>query len=235
VFAADVFACCDSGCVARRVFAVDSSATVDPRGSQIIAACVTDDGQSLTRNFPAVTNLLADRRSARPGPEPKLETVADFIGPVAFGPPLWAGVYATYDAASNAYAAPDAPFTEDGWRIKILFLLEPKHDSDVELIGHGVRGTERAVLFSVEGAPPAEVASFDPGNPAIPVQHDGWREYPTYVYFPSAGCFLPTASWTGGTSELGFGLGRWREQRVAHRTMPRQERGTEVWGYSRNL
>jgi hypothetical protein len=143
-----------------------------------------------------------------PGPEPRTETVADFIGPVAFGPPLWAGVYATYNAATNTYSAPDAPLTEHGWRIKILYLLEPGHDTAVELVGEGVEATDGAVVFAVEGTAPSTVATFDPGSPAIPVQHEGWREYPTYAYFPSAGCYLLTATWTGGRSELGFGLGR---------------------------
>jgi hypothetical protein len=143
-----------------------------------------------------------------PGPEPRTQTVADFVGPVAFGPPLWAGVYATYDPAKNAYSAPDAPLTEQGWRIKILFLLEPGQDATVELVGEGVAGTDAAVRFAVGGTTPWAVGVFDPESPAIPVQHGGWREYPTYAYFPTAGCYLLTATWTGGRSQLGFGLGR---------------------------
>ena len=125
-----------------------------------------------------------------------------------FGPLLWAGPYATYQAATNAYSAPDAPHTEHGWRIKILFLLEPRREVAVELVGEGVDRTHGAVTFAIEGTAPATVATFDPTSPVIPIQHDGWREYPTYAYFPKAGCYLLTATWTGGSSRLGFGLGR---------------------------
>jgi hypothetical protein len=142
-----------------------------------------------------------------PGPEPEPQAVADFIGPVTFGPPLWAGIYGGYEPTTNTYSTPDAPLTEHGWRVKILFLLEPAHDSAVELVGRGVDGTDGAVLFAIEGTDPSALATFDPQDPAIPVQHEGWREYPTYAYFPSPGCFRLTATWPGGTSELGFGLG----------------------------
>jgi hypothetical protein len=141
------------------------------------------------------------------GPEPHPQVVADFIGPVVFGPPLWAGFYAEYDASANAYIAPDAPLTEHGWRIKVLFLLEPGHGSTVELAGRGVGTTDGAVVFAVENAAPSREAVFDPGAPAIPVQNDGWREYPTYAYFPTPGCYLLSASWHGGTTQLGFGIG----------------------------
>jgi hypothetical protein len=134
--------------------------------------------------------------------------VADFVGPVVGGPPLWAGIYATYDAASNAYSAPDAPLTEDGWRIKILYLLEPGQDGTVELVGAGVGETAGSVTFAVGGVSPSKVATFDPEAPAIPVTHGGWREYPSYAYFPSAGCYLLTATWPDGSSQLGFGFGR---------------------------
>jgi hypothetical protein len=151
---------------------------------------------------------LAAAPAGCPGPEPRTKTVADFIGPVAFGPPLWAGVYATYDPATNAYSAPDAPLTEYGWRIKVLFLLEPGHDVAVDLVGEGSAGTDSSVRFAIEDTAPSMVAVFDPKSPAIPVTHGGWREYPTYAYFPVAGCYLLTATWTGGRAQLGFGLGR---------------------------
>jgi hypothetical protein len=151
---------------------------------------------------------LAEAPGGCPGPEPRSQAVADFVGPVAGGPPLWAGIYASYDAAGNAYSAADAPLTEYGWRIKILYLLEPAHEGAVQLVGAGVDGTTGTVTFAVGGISPSTVAMFDPEAPAIPVTHEGWREYPSYAYFPSAGCYLLTATWTGGSSELGFGFGR---------------------------
>ena len=151
---------------------------------------------------------LAEAPGGCPGPEPRSQTVADFVGPVVGGPPLWTGVYATYDAASNSYSAPDAPLTEDGWQIKILYLIGPGQDGIIELVGAGVEDTAGSVTFAVGGVSPTTVAMFDPNAPAIPVTHEGWREYPSYTYFPSAGCYLLTATWTDGTSRLGFGFGR---------------------------
>jgi hypothetical protein len=117
-----------------------------------------------------------------------------------------AGVYATYDQATNAYSAEDAAWTEHGWRIKILHLIEPGQDAPVELSGIGVGATSGTVLLEVEGGRPAVRATFDPNSQ--PATHEGWREFPTYAYFPSAGCYRFTANWPGGSWQLGFGIGR---------------------------
>jgi len=92
-----------------------------------------------------------------------------------------------------------------------LFALKhpaPELGPEAGLVGAGVDGTAGTVTFAVGGVSPSTVAMFDPEDPAIPVTHEGWREYPSYAYFPSAGCYLLTATWTGGSSELGFGFGR---------------------------
>jgi hypothetical protein len=200
------------------VAVVGACASTAPRESSTAVPSIAASPTSSTRpsgsdlvmqTAPALSSKpLAEAPGGCPGPEPRSKTVADFVGPVVGGPPLWAGIYATYDAASNAYSSPDAPFTESGWRIKILYLLEPDQDGTVELLGAGVEGTDGNVSFAVGGVSPSTLATFDPESPAIPVTHDGWREYPSYAYFQSAGCYLLTATWAGGRSQLGFGFGR---------------------------
>jgi len=181
------------------------SPSVEAAQSQATAASI--GVQSPSPSGPQTPPTMGTPPDDCPGPGPDPQVVADFIGPVAFGPPLWAGFYAEYDAAANAYAAPDAPLTEHGWRIKVLFLLQPGHASRVELVGQGVRKTDGVVLFAIDSTAPSAEAVFDPEAPAIPVQNDGWREYPTYAYFPSPGCYRLSASWQGGETHLGFGIG----------------------------
>jgi hypothetical protein len=87
------------------------------------------------------------------------------------------------------------------------YLLDPGEDGTIQLVGAGVEDTVGSVKFA-EVSHPSTVATIDPKAPAIPVAHGGWREYPSYAYFPSAGCYLLTATWTDGRSQLGFGFGR---------------------------
>jgi hypothetical protein len=150
--------------------------------------------------------VLGEAPSNCPGPEPRTQKVADFVGPVAGGSPLWAGFYATYDPATNAYSAPDAPRTEQGWRIKNHFPVEHAHRAPVELTGTSVDEPAATVTFDIEDAEPGATAIFD--RPSVPVTHAGWREFPTYAYFPVAGCYGFRATWTDGSWELGFGFGR---------------------------
>jgi hypothetical protein len=36
---------------------------------------------------------------------------------------------------------------------------------------------------------------------------EGWREFPSYLYFDGAGCFELEATWQEGSWRLVFGLG----------------------------
>lgn len=115
---------------------------------------------SATASPSEIAKSLGESPANYPGPEPRAQKVADFVGPVAGGSPLWAGFYATYDAATIAYSAPDAPWTEQGWRIKILFLVEPDQNTPVELEGTSVDESAAPVTFDVDDATSGATANL---------------------------------------------------------------------------
>jgi hypothetical protein len=93
-----VFGACSSTAPDASSTAVPSVASsptssTRPNGSDAVAETVPVAPSS---------ELLAEAPGGCPGPEPRSQTVADFVGQVVGGPPLWAGIYATYDQASNA-------------------------------------------------------------------------------------------------------------------------------------
>ena len=142
------------------------------------------------------------------GPNPEPERVARSFGRVIGGSPIWGGFYARFNEQSNAFVASQAPRTMDGWRIKVLWLIAPDVSTPVSLSGHNVE-TGAPLRFAIGGAAPAtDTPVLDPAHPAIPVQDERWKEFPSYLYFASAGCYVLTASWSGGSWELGFGLGQ---------------------------
>lgn len=55
--------------------------------------------------------------------------------------------------------------------------------------------------------PAAPSVTFDPDRPGIPPQDGSLKEFPSYLLFPSAGCYLLEATWATGTWRLGFGFG----------------------------
>lgn len=48
---------------------------------------------------------------------------------------------------------------------------------------------------------------LDPSHPGA-VSEGDWKEFPSYLYFPRAGCYALRARWPGGEWDLGFGFGR---------------------------
>ena len=147
-------------------------------------------------------------RTCRSGPPPRPAVVAPAYGRLIGAAPVWAGVYARFDSAARAYRLRDAPRTRLGWRVKILWLLEPGQATAARVTGKRLASARR-VSFQLAGRAPAAAAVLDPAAPGVSeTDPDAYREYPSYAYFPRAGCYELVARWSERTWRLVFGVGR---------------------------
>jgi hypothetical protein len=156
---------------------------------------------------PVASELLGEAPVGCPGPVLKPKEVADFVGPMRGGTPLWAGFYARYDEDRNAFEVPDAVLTDHGWRVKILFIVEPHQTTPVALVaasGQGAVGQMKVEI--VDSAEPMVRVLFDPKLGGT--EFDGWGNFPSYAYFPSAGCYSLVMESDRGNWRLGFGFGQ---------------------------
>jgi hypothetical protein len=139
-----------------------------------------------------------------PGPPPRRREVAPAYAPLVGEEPLWAGFYATYDAEGHTFSTRDAPRTRHGFRVKVLWIMSPRYDDGVTLTGENLR-TGARVRFHFEGMGTTESPTLTPEVAGI--SETKWREFPSYLYFDRAGCFMLTATWGDDSWQLGFGFG----------------------------
>lgn len=94
----------------------------------------------------------------------------------------------------------DVVYSDDprhGWFNKRLWVIAGDAIEPVTI--RGQRTTDGLPMwFDINQRGISTEAMLDPANPAIPVQHDDWREYPSYVYYLATGCYEITATWKGG-------------------------------------
>jgi hypothetical protein len=113
---------------------------------------------------------------------------------------VWAGVYAEYEREPQAFKVVDAPRTAYGFRVKVLWVCLPSNGRSHS--DRGKRRDPRPHLFRRGRSRQRDtVATLDPA--AGMLGETGWREFPSYLYFPRAGCFRLEArseesSWHGG-------------------------------------
>lgn len=162
--------------------------------------------------IPTVAKHLGPPPQGCPGPPPRRRAVGPrYFRPLVGGSPLWGGFYAKLDRRANAYSTgANVRRVRYGWRIKVLWLIEPTTTTSVTLSGSNTT-TGQPLYFETGGVQPRGPSArlaLDPSYPAIPVQHGRWKEFPSYLFAPSAGCYRLTASWAGGSWALGFGFGR---------------------------
>jgi hypothetical protein len=122
--------------------------------------------------------------------------------------PVWAGPYATYEPSAQAlHLGPDAPRARLGWRIKVLWALSPEIDEKVAVSGQEVTDGTPVSFALAEGAPTTS-AILDPAAPGVPVITDEPLQFPSYAYFPRAGCYSLEARWNDGDWSMVFAVGR---------------------------
>lgn len=155
---------------------------------------------------PVVSKRLAALPERCPGPRLRRRVVHRDYAPLFGKPPIFAGVYATYEPGSNGFVADrGTPRTELGWRNKVLWVMENESTSVVTVSARN-RQTGEPVVFEVEEGPTVE-ARFDPASPGHPAQNPKTTEWGSYVYFPSAGCYVFEARAGNSAWRWGFGYG----------------------------
>jgi hypothetical protein len=121
--------------------------------------------------------------------------------------PAWGGFYAEFNPRTRTFRALDAPRTSLGWRIKVLWIVDPDQADPVTIRGRA-RSTGQPMWFEIaEQYVPSMAPALDVAHPENVSQHGSFKEFPSYMYFPSSGCYLLEAEWPGGRWELGFGFG----------------------------
>jgi len=182
-----------------------------------IGGCDTGDGPETSSSAATAPAPAPPRPAARllaapsdcGGPAPRMVAFGDY-GNLIGTAPVWAGVYAGFDRRRQAYhVEADAPRTAHGWRVKVLWVVGPKLKSRARVVG-GELGGGQSLWFEVgdRDDEPVSTAILDPATPGVPPTGDGYKDFPSYVYIPKAGCYLLEARWPGGHWRLVFGLGR---------------------------
>lgn len=175
-----------------------------PRSSSAGPRSPTDRGTSSSPGVIAAE--LTQSPAGCPGPLPQVHSgqAGGFFGST----PLSGGIYARLDKATGAFQASQAPRTQYGFRIKVLWVVAAHQASPVSLKGFNAN-TGAPILISlanISDRPSASVA-LDPLHPGTPSSHRGNSEFPSYLYFPSAGCYRLQADWSNGSWTMGFGFG----------------------------
>jgi hypothetical protein len=134
--------------------------------------------------------------------------VTSRLAPLAGRRPVWAGFYARLDPMSGRlHLEKDAPHTADGWRIKVLWAVAENQRTAVTVHARELP-SGRPLRIDIDDAPKSGVATLDPANPGTPALQGEPREFPSYMYFPHAGCFEVEARWAGGHWRFVIGVGR---------------------------
>jgi hypothetical protein len=107
---------------------------------------------------------------------------------------MWAGFYARLKTPDSFHVS-DAPRTQFGYRIKVLWVMTSEQKDPVSVTGATTSGEE--VVFEVEGEPASAEAVLDPEAPGTVPENRKWKEFPSYLYFPRAGCYRLEVEWAG--------------------------------------
>jgi hypothetical protein len=128
-------------------------------------------------------------------------------GQVIGSDPVWAGFYVTRRVERGLFEGPDAPRTQYGWRIKVLWVMRDSQREPVAIDGANVH-TGVAMWFEPVDQEAAPSASLDPAHPGAPSEEKGWLNFPSYVYFPGAGCYVVRAASSETHWKMVFAFGR---------------------------
>jgi len=162
---------------------------------------------------PVPTVVTADEFDPPPsdcgGPAPR--QIDPAFAPAVGAPPAWAvgfvGPQATLSVTDGG-TREDLELmrrTRYGWTRKVLWVLEP--GQPVTLRG-GSLGDGAPLWFQFDGERPTTAPVLDPRFPEARGGRGNWREFPSYVYIPAAGCYFLEARWAGGSWRLTFAAGR---------------------------
>jgi hypothetical protein len=164
----------------------------------------------------ALANLKRDGRGS-PGCRserlPNLATAppaGSSLGRLVWLRPGVGAFYAHHDpSAGSFHLGTNTVRRENGWGVKVLWVLQPTMIEPVTLSGQEV-GTGSPITFDASGLNPtrSDTMRLDPSNPGTPSHRKGWSEYPSSLSFPEAGCYIIKASWADGSWQRGLGFGK---------------------------
>lgn len=165
---------------------------------------------SMTATSPNGSRALAAAPANCPGPKPHPKQVTPSVGRVIGRKPVWAGPYGMLDPKTGALQlVADTPHTRYGWRDKVLWLVAYHHKGVIRLRGHRL-SSGQPMRFSVElsGEGVRTFGLLNHGKPGAVTNPGAPKQFPSYIYFPRAGCYTISASWKGGSWKVVLGLGR---------------------------
>jgi hypothetical protein len=155
---------------------------------------------------PEVAEHLDAAPGTCPGPDLKRGKVSPFYGPLVGDRLAHAGLYARYEAP-DGFHAPDAPRTRFGFRIKALWVMNARQMTTVTVSGHAGPGIDLWFEVAEDGGRPSTELVLDPASIGTSFEHPRWKEFHTYLYFPTAECFHLEVTGKGGGWTAAVGLG----------------------------
>jgi hypothetical protein len=174
------------------------------------AACGCSGHSRSGKDNSSVSRRLTAAPTNCPGPKPSLKQVTPSVGPVLGQRPAWAAFYARVDPQTGAlHMTADIPRTRDGWRDKVLWLVASHQKGVIRLRGRDLAsGTPLKFHVQLSGVGIGPVGLLNHGIPGAVTNPGEPKQFPSYVYFPRAGCYTLGASWEGGSWRVVVGLGR---------------------------
>jgi len=131
------------------------------------------------------------------------------MGPVVGGGPVWATLPPVVHIAPSI--SPNGTingYTAYGWIWKVIWEVGPNYASPIAL--RVTQSDDQAALWMEVNGSPTKTPTLDPSHPSHPESALGedWREWGSYLYIPTAGCYRLKATWPEGSWEVSFAAGR---------------------------
>jgi hypothetical protein len=145
--------------------------------------------------------------SARPLDQVSLRAAG--VGNLVGRSPVWAGFYARPDTALGVYHLVAATKrTATGWRMKVLWVIDAKQTAAIE-VQVTERRTRHLAKIELAGrrATPVTRARIDRSDVGVEQGGTAYRQFPSYLFLPHAGCYLVEvhAGNRGWRKIVGFG------------------------------
>lgn len=144
-------------------------------------------------------------KNCSPGPTP--QPLFSNLGPVLGGGRVW------FNGIDGPHAvirfSPSYGYTFPyGWTRKLLWEVGPDYTGTVTLTGENLM-THQSLWFQIGEQAPTHSPVLDPKYPGHPASTigPGWAEWGSYLFVPTAGCYVLEASWQGGHWQIYFAAG----------------------------
>ena len=144
-------------------------------------------------------------KNCSPGPAP--QPLFSRLGPVFGGGKVWFigidGPHAViHFPQSYGYTTPY------GWTRKMVWEVGPYYTGTVTLTSENIL-THQPLWLQIGDQAPTHAPVLDPKHPGHLGSTDGpdWAEWGSYIFVPTAGCYMLEATWQGGHWQIPFAAG----------------------------